>query len=281
MGANGSSFPSECPPFFASHATDEFERVLGLKGQQIFVKDGGGAIDAAAAQTVAVPGADSGRELTLNEVLNFRCPNSVKVSFRHVGTLFALDGNRDGTVSKEELLQFVHIYYRNYRELSEGYWQDMCVQMEGYYTYELLRFLKTGGGERKTVEAPVAEEGAPGDVAKVVETAGVPKFVEWVIALLKPVVPEGFQTFPSQPGVEFLHSDALHALYSLLDLRTSYNIDFQGFLDLVQRAGEDEGVMNLDNAEFDDVAPLNVVKHFVRDFATSMLRMTDELSLVE
>jgi|EP00505_MAST-04D_sp_SCG-Rhode-Island_P001945 hypothetical protein len=192
--------------------------------------------------------------LNLLDMLRMKPPPGVVLSFRHLGTLFELDSNHDGMVSNEELEEFVRAYYRKYRELAAGTWHDISVLMEGHFTYLLLVALKEGVG-------------------------GIDVFVSWISDLLKRVCP--VQTFASQPGVDFLHSDSLHALYVLLDVRTSYNIDFQGFLDLVQRAGEERGEMNLDDMSFDDVAPLDIVEAFVRDFAASMLKMSDDLSLAE
>ena len=75
------------------------------------------------------------------------------------------------------------------------------------------------------------------------------------------------RTFKSQPGIAFIHSDNLHSLYKLIDIHASYNIDFQAFLDVVQRSGEDQGLMHLDEADFDDVVPLVILEIFNRIFS--------------
>ena len=99
MGAKGSSFPLDCPPFFISHAESEFERVLSLRKSKILDSKVENVENDEEGSTEALevgPVVTLSEDLTISDVFRLRCPHHVRVSFHHLGTLFALDRNRDG-----------------------------------------------------------------------------------------------------------------------------------------------------------------------------------------
>lgn len=72
--------------------------------------------------------------------------------------------------------------------------------------------------------------------------------------------------FSSQPGVAFVDSDMVHTMYRMLSVARSHRIGFQPFFDLMQQSAEDRGLMDLEEEEFDNVVPLEVVQEFVADW---------------
>lgn len=50
-------------------------------------------------------------------------------------------------------------------------------------------------------------------------------------------------------------------------------MDFQSFLDLLQRVGEENGSMELCSEELDDWLPLTVVRNFIASLNAGMLKV--------
>ena len=48
-------------------------------------------------------------------------------------------------------------------------------------------------------------------------------------------------------------------------------MDQQALLDLLQRAGEDSGLMDLDDEAFDDLVPADIVRELLQALCASML----------
>jgi hypothetical protein len=58
-------------------------------------------------------------------------------------------------------------------------------------------------------------------------------------------------------------------------------MDFQEFLDLIQQAGEEVGLIPLEEKELDEVVPLKVVQTFSRQFISSFANLMKELGFDE
>ena len=69
--------------------------------------------------------------------------------------------------------------------------------------------------------------------------------------------------FSSQPDVAFVDSDTVHTMYRMLGVARSRHMGFQPFFDLLQQSAEDRGLMDLEEEEFDNVAPLEIVQEFI------------------
>lgn len=54
-------------------------------------------------------------------------------------------------------------------------------------------------------------------------------------------------------------------------------LDFQAFLDLLQRAGEERALMDLSDEELDDWVPLEVLRDFARHVAAGMARLLGDI----
>jgi hypothetical protein len=62
---------------------------------------------------------------------------------------------------------------------------------------------------------------------------------------------------------EYLNVDSLAALHQLLRVQELHGSDFQAFVDLLQRVGEERQLMDLNDEQQDDWVPLAVVRDFV------------------
>ena len=49
-----------------------------------------------------------------------------------------------------------------------------------------------------------------------------------------------------------------------------HDIDFQKFLDMLQRAGEEAGVMDIEDEDLDNHAPLDVILQFIESLLFGM-----------
>lgn len=55
-------------------------------------------------------------------------------------------------------------------------------------------------------------------------------------------------------------------------------MDFQAFLDLLQRVGEEKYLMDLSDEDLDDWVPLEVVQDFVRSLFAGMARLMNDIA---
>ena len=62
--------------------------------------------------------------------------------------------------------------------------------------------------------------------------------------------------------IPFLQSDTIKCLYEILNVRQTHNIEVQAFFALMQQAGEELGLMAVEDEAQDDYVPLNVVQVF-------------------
>ncbi len=60
-------------------------------------------------------------------------------------------------------------------------------------------------------------------------------------------------------------------------MKDSQALDFQSFFDLLQRAGEEKGLMDLDNEELDDCLPIEVVAEFGVNMVMGMQKVIGDI----
>ena len=76
-------------------------------------------------------------------------------------------------------------------------------------------------------------------------------------------------------GHGWLHRNAVSVLYEVLAVHQTSGHDFQAFFDLLQRAGEEKGLMDVEDEALDDFCPVPVAQQFAlaatRGLATAML----------
>ena len=71
--------------------------------------------------------------------------------------------------------------------------------------------------------------------------------------------PKTFDYGGGAPDVKFIGSATVKALYEVLGIRQTHNIEFQAFFALMQQTGEELGYMSVENEEQDDYVPLPVI----------------------
>ncbi|CAL8472062.1 g11604 [Coccomyxa elongata] len=181
--------------------------------------------------------------LVLEEVLALRLPpSSWAVDPSHLGVLFTVDSNHDGRFTLEELLSFVDLA----RQRSRCYQPyEFQAQMQGFCTLQLWKTTSLGGGSAK--------------------------FVDWMSRLLMENMPT--RRFAHCPEEVYLNRDTIETLYHLLSVKETQGMDFQRFLDLLQRVGEENGSMELGSEELDDWLPLTVVRDFIASLNSGMLKV--------
>ena len=82
---------------------------------------------------------------------------------------------------------------------------------------------------------------------------------------------------PKATSVMFISTDTVITLHKILTIQELYGINCQALIDLMQRVGEELGMMGLDDEELDDVIPANVIHIFAENFVTGFLSMMDQL----
>ena len=71
-------------------------------------------------------------------------------------------------------------------------------------------------------------------------------FVAWLSRLL--LENQGVKYF-EMPDVPFVRSETIKALYEILNVRQTHNIEFQAFFALMQQTGEELGLMSVEDEE--------------------------------
>ncbi len=61
------------------------------------------------------------------------------------------------------------------------------------------------------------------------------------------------------------------------NVQETQGMDFQSFLDLLQRVGEEHGSMELGSEELDDWLPLAVVRDFIASLNAGMLKVMADI----
>lgn len=61
---------------------------------------------------------------------------------------------------------------------------------------------------------------------------------------------------------QYIHIDTIDTMHQFLRIQDVLGLSFQAFVDLLQRVGEEQKLMDLNDEEQDDWVPLSVVKQF-------------------
>eukprot|EP00941_MAST-03F_sp_MAST-3F-sp1_P004592 g4592.t1 len=221
--------------------------------------------------------------LILTEVLALTFPKDIQVNFMHLGTLYVLDKNKDGRFTLDELLAFAKTYVeekkKNKRRLKAIY--------KEYAPDETKLSL-----EEKTQEFPqeIFVEGRPVDpqgsftlllLENVTTSEGREKFADWFCRLFEESnslddLDTSTKFMPtSKSEVKYVHCDAIATIYSLLKVRPNSGLELQQFIDLVQQAAEEIGLLDLDDDTMDDLVPIDVIRIFALDFIRGFRNMME------
>jgi hypothetical protein len=177
--------------------------------------------------------------LSLSQVLLFEPIAGAKVQMRYLPLLFLMDSDMDGLFGLVEVVAFFELCSRTLRCVGRSQ-LDVC--MQGHALLHLYKYLKVEGSSEK--------------------------FCAWFVALFL----DGLQNVAGDAPAEFVIRDVAHGIHHVLQIESSNGYDAQGFLDLLQRMGEDEQIMDIGRKDLDDVVPVSVVHCFARHYAASICR---------
>jgi hypothetical protein len=109
---------------------------------------------------------------------------------------------------------------------------------------------------------------------------GADRVAAWAVALLAEAAParRRFWRYGAQP---YLSADAVALLHRLLRVHELHGAPLQAFFDLLQRAGEERGAMDLRDAEQDAWVPLAVVRDFAAGAARGAARLMADICPAE
>ena len=183
--------------------------------------------------------------LSLSQVLMLQPIAGAKVQLRYLPILFLMDGDLDGVFKREEVVAFFELCSSTLKDVGRG---ELDVHMQGRALLHLQRFLQTVGA--------------------------IDTFCTWFVALFN----DGLQLASQEMQAEFVSRDVAHGIHHVLHLESSNGYDAQGFLDLLQRMGEEEQIMDIGRNDLDDVVPVSVVKCFAKHYAASVCRNAGALN---
>jgi hypothetical protein len=182
--------------------------------------------------------------LSLSQVLLFKPVAGASVRLRYLPILFLMDSDMDGVFCRDEVVAFFDMCSRMLGSVGRS---ELCTHVQGYALLHLQKFLKTEGA--------------------------TDRFCKWFVSLFL----DGPQAAPHQSSTEFVSRDVAHGIHHVLQLESCNGYDAQGFLDLLQRMGEEEQLMDIGREDLDDVIPVSVVHSFAKQYASSICRNTDAL----
>lgn len=91
------------------------------------------------------------------------------------------------------------------------------------------------------------------------------KFVEWISNLMLSSTKE-VKYFDDNHENPFIPCEILKPLYEVFYVKQTHNLEFQGFVSLLQDVGEEKGIMNVEEEEQDDYVPLAVIQDLASNF---------------
>ncbi|CAD8076776.1 unnamed protein product [Paramecium sonneborni] len=182
------------------------------------------------------------QHLKISEVLKLQHQENYPFTFAHLGTLFVLDSKRTGLITIDQLVLFAQYCGRNLKNVQTYEFQS---QLQGLCTSILWD-----------------------EICK----NGIDHVSEWFVRLLTTN-----DTVITYQNHQFIKLETVQILYELSNTKIMSNIDIQQFVDLLQQAGEEAGLMSLDQEELDEFVPLEIctefIKNFLNGFKTLMLEI--------
>ena len=178
--------------------------------------------------------------------MDFSSIKEVEMPLLDPTTLVLADRDRDGLFSREDVFVFALHVYSKYCKLLHG--SGSLARSKGN-----VKSLVTGELVKELWERIVNPE-----------RDGVQEVASHICSIF--IAKRMPLKFASQPGILFVDSDSIHTLYEMMSVARSHRKDFQSFFDLLQQSAEDKGLMDLEEEEFDDVVPLEIIREFITNW---------------
>ena len=174
--------------------------------------------------------------MNIEDILSFQTSNlglgrDGSIDLGHLGILYYMDDNKDGRFTLKEMHLFIARCCAREERWDKSF-TEMQTQCQAWCTLLMWNsVIETG-------EHSVKKSGGGNSVQP--ERVGVKRFKVWMVKVLSRVRP--YKTFNSKGPfkTKFLHMDSVKTLYELFNIRQSYGMGYQDFLDLMQRAAEEK-----------------------------------------
>mmetsp|Transcript_43094 Transcript_43094/g.108847 ORF Transcript_43094/g.108847 Transcript_43094/m.108847 type:complete len:502 (-) Transcript_43094:78-1583(-) len=171
------------------------------------------------------------------------------VDFTHIGTLAVLDKRKNGRFTLKDLLELAELCRK--KETSYGSGTDFEMKFRGYCTLRMWH-----------------------DMSR---TGGVERFVLWFCTLFLQVSKSSLRRTDDKSRQVYINDAAVKTLHTILQIDTTYGMDFQNFLELMQEVGEEKGEYSPDDKRHEWMVPISVLEQFSRYFAVGFLNLMETL----
>jgi hypothetical protein len=188
---------------------------------------------------------DGASALSLSQVLRFEPIAGATLQMRSLAVLFLIDRDMDGMFGLGEVIAFFELCSRMLSSVGRS---DLDVSMQAHALLRLHDFLKTEGGNEL--------------------------FCNWFVKVFL----DGPLNSSHATHSDFVSRDVAHGIHHVLQLESSNGYDAQGFLDVLQRMGEEEQLMDIGREDLDDVVPVSVVICFAKHYAASICKNMDTVN---
>eukprot|EP00761_Pharyngomonas_kirbyi_P002261 gb/GECH01002265.1/.p1 GENE.gb/GECH01002265.1/~~gb/GECH01002265.1/.p1 ORF type:complete len:217 (+),score=56.87 gb/GECH01002265.1/:1-651(+) len=184
--------------------------------------------------------------LMVDEAMKLEGLDGMKINPRLLAVLFAMDRDRDGRFTLDDVLGFAEWAGAVTQGCRDG---DVEQEVHAHCTLFLYR--------------------------EAIASQGRDQFVNWFSELMA----ESGETviLESYPGRSFLPQDSAASMHTALAIQESFGIDVQAFFDLLQRVGEERGLLRLDDENLDEVVPVEVVDEFSGQFIDGFVAMMERV----
>merc|ERR1719463_344957 len=188
-------------------------------------------------------------KIYLKQIQQLKPPREFLLDLHHIATLWKLDADHDGCVTFQELMAFAEFCNEKRRLFGN---LDFQSKLKAQCVVDLWEVIRDERGEDE--------------------------FATWLCKLA--CQGERYATFDCSPNVDFMSTNAVDCIYDLMSpFQISSHIDKQGFVDMLQQIGENQGLNDLQAEELDDWVPLKVVHTWAKGFIVAYCNLFKELDL--
>ena len=173
--------------------------------------------------------------LNLTETQKFIPPDKLPISTKHLGILYILDSNKSGKFTFQKFFDF---------------WLFCNKLSKKYHSYELHFLIQSSCLEK------LANDLKKKDKEK--------KIKDWVILNLKIIDNKNTEFF--SPNIEYVQFEFIEPLFDIFQVNILKTISIQDLFYLMQRAAEENNLLDINCVDLDHYVPLCIVEEFVASF---------------
>lgn len=173
--------------------------------------------------------------LTMTETQKFTPPDKLPLSTKHLGILYTLDKNKSGKFTEEKFFEF---------------WQFCNKLSKKYHSYELHFLIQSICLEKLAKDLKNKEKEK--------------KIKKWIILNLKIIDNKNSEFF--YPNKEYVQFEFIEPLFEIFQVNILKTISIQDLFYLMQRAAEENHLLDINCLDLDHYVPLCIVEGFVGCF---------------